>query len=158
MIPRALAACVVVALAATGAARADDAAPAKIRLALDPLRVQGVAPALARIVEERVCAALAERPGLDVVCPADVAAAALLARNAAVFGDCASDDCMKRLDEVKAADQRVSGAVEKGEKGIVLSLQLTTAKGPGPRVVEKLPEDVDAIAGKIPGIVKRLFR
>jgi hypothetical protein len=158
VIPRVLAAALALGLLAGADARAEDAkAPAPVRVGLDRLRVAGVSPALAQAVEERVCAALGERPGLEVVCPSDVATAALLARNAAVLGGCQSDDCMKRVDEVKAADQRVSGAVEKGEKGIVLSLQLTKQTGPGPRVVERLPEDLDAIAAKIPGIVKRLF-
>jgi hypothetical protein len=156
VISRALAATAVLALAAGAAARAGDAQP-RPRLALDPLRVREVSPALAQVVEDRVCAALGERPGIDVVCPADVAAAVLLARNAAVLGECQSDDCLKRVDDARAADQRVTGAVEKGEKGIVLSLQLTTAKGPGPRVVEKLPADLDAVVARIPGIVKQLF-
>jgi hypothetical protein len=150
------AATVALALAAP-AAPAEDAAPAKARLALEPLRVRDVPPSLAQIVEDRVCAALGERPAFEVVCPADVAAAAVLAQNAAVFGDCRSDDCVKRVEDAKAADQRVSGTIEKGGKGIVLSLQLTTASDPGPRVVETLPEDLDAIVGRIPGIVKHLF-
>jgi hypothetical protein len=155
--PRVLAVAVALALVAPGAPRAAETGPARVRLALDKLRVRDVQPALAQVVEDRVCAALGERAGLEVVCPADVAAAALLARNAALFGECKADDCMKRVDDVKAADQRVGGAIEKGEKGLVLSLQLTTTSGPGPRVVEKLPDDVDAIVARIPGIVKKLF-
>jgi hypothetical protein len=159
---RALAALAGLALAtAGGAPRAEDGkdpkAPAKLRIALDRLRPAGVTPAFAAAVEERVCAALAELPALDVVCPSDLAAAAVLAKNAAVFGECASDDCMKRLDEVKAADRRVSGAVERGGKGLVLSLQVTGPDGPGPRVAERLPEDLDAILAKVPGLVKKLF-
>ena len=157
MIPRALAVALVLALATGGAPRADDASAPKVRVALDRLRVREVSPALAQVVEDRVCAALGERAGFEVVCPGDVAATALLARNAALLGDCRSDDCMKRVDDVKAADQRVTGAIEKSEKGIVLSLQLTAASGPGPRVAEKLPEDLDAIVERIPAIVKRLF-
>lgn len=156
MIPRALA--LALALAAGGTASAEDAgAPARIRVGLDRLQAAGVAPALALALEERVCAALAEDPRLEVVCPSDVEAAAVLARSAALFGECQSDECMRRVDAVKAADQRVSGAVEKGEKGLVLSLQLTTQAGPGRRVVERLPEDPDAMVAKVAGVVKRLF-
>jgi hypothetical protein len=156
--PRVLAAVAAVALVAAGGARAEDAkAPARVRVGLDRLRAAGVSPALAQAVEERVCAALGELPRVEVVCPSDVAAAAILAKNAAVFGECASDDCMRRVEAANAADQRVSGALEKGEKGVVLSLQLSTPAGPGPRVVEKLPEDLDAIAAKVPRLVKKLF-
>lgn len=154
---RVLAAVAAVALAAAAGARAEDAQGPRIRVGLDRLRVAGVSSALAEAVEERICVALGELPGLDVVCPADVAAAALLARNAAVFGECATDDCIRRVEAVRAADRRVSGALEKAEKGVVLSLQVTGPEGPGPRVVEKLPGDLDAIAAKVPKLVRRLF-
>ena len=158
MSPRALAAAALALALAGEAARAEDAkAPPRVRVALDPLRAVGVSPALAEAVEERICAALAERPGLDVVCPSDVAAAALLARNAALFGECQGDECLRRVDAVRAADRRVGGAVERGERGIVLSLQLTGPGGPGPRVVERLPEDLDGIVARIPAVVAKLF-
>jgi hypothetical protein len=148
---------VAVALAAVAAA-AGAAEPAPgARLALEPLRVRGVALPVAQLVEERVCAALGERPGVDVVCPSDVAAAAALARNAVAFGQSTSDDALKRIDAVKAADRRVTGDLEKGEKGMVLSLQLTTAAGAGPKVSERLPDDLDALVARIPALVKRLF-
>ncbi len=158
---RAAAALVALALAVAGAAGAEEAQapapPARVRVGLDRLRVAGVSKALAEAVEDRVCAALGERKDLDVVCPADVAAAMLLAKNAAVFGECQSDDCVRRVDAVKAADRRVTGAIEKGERGVVLSLQITSPSGPGPKVVEKLPVDLDAIAARIPAVVKKLF-
>ena len=157
MTTRALAVAAALALAA-GAARAEDGRPArKVKIGLERLRAVGVSPALAEAVEERVCAALAQVSGADVVCPSDVAAAALLAKNAAVFGECATDECIRRVEALAAADRRVSGAIEKGEKGLVLSLQLTDPSGPGPRTVERVPEDLDAIAARIPGIVKKLF-
>lgn len=157
MTGRVLLAAVALALAG-GAARAEGAdAPKKVKIGLDRLRALGVSPALAEAVEERVCAALSQASGADVVCPSDVAAAAVLAKNAAVFGECATDDCLRRVEAVKAADRRVTGAIEKGEKGLVLSLQITDPGGPGPRTVERLPEDLDAIEARIPGIVKKLF-
>ncbi len=159
MTSRAVAVAAALGLTLAGVAGAEDSRPAprKVRIGLDRLRVAGVTPALAEVVEERVCAALGEVSGADVVCPSDVAAAAVLAKNAAVFGECQPDDCMKRVDAVKSADRRVSGAIEHAEKGLVLSLQVTGPEGPGPRIVERLPEDLDGIVAKIPGVVRKLF-
>jgi hypothetical protein len=157
VIARALALASILALAAGGLPSAAEEGQAKVRVALDRLRTAGVPDAFAAAVEERLCAALGARAELEVVCPSDVAAATVLARNAALFGECRSDECMKRVEAVKAADQRVSGAVEKGAEGIVLSLQLTRADGPGPRVVERLPDDLDAVLARVPALVKRLL-
>jgi hypothetical protein len=145
------------ALALAAGARAGEPGAAKLRIGLEGLRAAGVSRALAEAVEGRVCAALAEASGADVVCPADVAAAVSLAKSAATFGECQPDDCLKRVEAVQRADQRVSGALERGEKGLVLSLQLTRPDGPGPKVVEKVPEDLDGILARVPGAVKKLF-
>ena len=155
----AVAAALCAALCASSGARAEEARPApkKLRIALDRLRAVRVAAALAEAVEERVCAALAEVSRADVVCPADVSAAATLAKSAMVFGECQSDECLRRVDEVRSADRRVSGAIERGEKGLVLSLQLTAPDGSGARVVERLPDDLDAIIARLPAAVKTLF-
>jgi len=157
---RALAAAAALALAVAAPARAEDPAPApaRLRVGLERLRASGVDRALAAAVEARVCAAIAESSRADVVCPADVEAAALLAKSAATFGECPPDECMKRVDAVRRADQRVSGALERGEKGLVLSLQLTRQDGPGPKVVEQVPADLDGIAARVPGAVKELFK
>jgi hypothetical protein len=156
---RALAASAALGLALAGAARAEEPAPAapKVRVGLEKLRAAGVTPAYAEAVEERVCAALAELPRLEVICPADVAAAALLAQRSVIFGECSSDECVQRVEAMRAADRRVVGALEKGEKGLVLSLQVSSPDGPGPRVAEKVPEDLEALFSKVPGIVKKLF-
>ena len=159
MTARALAAAAALALAIAPPARAEDPAPAlaRLRVGLERLRASGVDPALAAAVEARVCAAIAESSRADVVCPADVEAAALLAKSAATFGECPPDECMKRVEAVRRADQRVSGALERGEKGLVLSLQLTGPDGPGPKVAEQMPADLDGIASRVPGLVKKLF-
>jgi len=139
-------------------ARAEEAAaPKKLRIALDKLRTAGVAVALASLVEDQVCAALGDGARADVVCPSDVAAATALAKSAMAFGECQSDDCLRRLDAFQSADRRVSGALERTDKGIVLTLQLAGPAGSGPRVVERLPEDLDALVARIPGIVRKLF-
>jgi len=155
----ALAAALAVALCAPGAPRGDEALPApkKLRVALDKLRAVGVAAALAEALEERVCAALADVSQADVVCPSDVSAAVFLAKNAVVFGECQSDDCLRRVDALRSADRRVSGAIERGEKGLVLSLQITAPDGAGPRVVERLPDDVEAMMARLPAAVQKLF-
>ncbi len=159
MTVRALAAALVGALALAGPARAADPKPAAatLRIALDPLRASGVAPALAAVVEDRVCAALTEVSRADVVCPSDVAAAGAIAKSAMAFGECQSDECIRRVDALRSADRRVTGAIERGEKGLVLSLQLAGPQGGGPRVVETLPEDVDALVAAVPAAVKKLF-
>ena len=147
------------ALAAGSGARGEEPAPVRrVRIGLDKLRAGGVSEVLAEAVEERVCAALVEVADADVTCPSDVAAAAALAKNAAVFGECRSDDCMKRVEAMKAADRRVSGSLERAEKGVVLSLQITGPDGPGPRVVERLPEDLDEILARLPAAVRKLLR
>jgi hypothetical protein len=156
MTVRAPLAAAALALAAAGAGEPTAARPAP-RTALDPLRVDGVSPALAGIVEERVCAALSEAARGEVVCPADVQAATALAKAAMVFGECGSDECLRRVDQALGADRRVAGTLARGEKGVVLSLQLTAPEGPGPRVAETLPEDVDALVARIPPLVQKLF-
>ena len=158
MISRALAAAAALGLALAGGARADDPAAPRSRIALDGLRAAGVSQVLAAAVEERVCAVLVEVSDADVTCPSDVAAAALLARNAALFGECRSDDCMKRVEAMQRADRRVSGSLERGEKGVVLSLQITGPDGPGTRVVERLPEDLDELLARLPAAVRKLLR
>ena len=157
MIARALAVAALGLALAGGAHAEEPPAPGKVRVGLEKLRASGVTPAYAEAVEERICAALAELPRLEVVCPSDVAAAAVLAQRAAIFGECRSDDCMKKVEAMKAADRRVTGALERAEKGLVLSLQVTAPEGPGPRVTERVPEDLDALLAKVPAIVKKLF-
>ena len=158
-VSRAVAAAVAIAAAVQGGARAEEPAGARrARIGLDRLRASGVSPALAAAVEERVCAALAEVADADVTCPSDVAAAALVARDAAVFGACASDDCMRRVDEVRAADRRVSGSVEKAGAGLVLTLEVGAGDGSTRRVVEPLPEDLEEIEARLPAAVRKLLR
>jgi hypothetical protein len=145
------------ALALGGAGRAAEAAPAALRTALDPLRAAGVPPGLAEVVEGRICAALSEAGSGEVVCPSDVAAAAALAKAGMMFGECQADECLRRVDAMRSADRRVAGSLERVEGGFVLSLQLTSGQGSGPRVVEALPQDVDALVAHIPAAVRKLF-
>jgi hypothetical protein len=143
---------------AAGVAAGEPAPPRpKARIALERLRAPEVSPALVEVVEERICSALGEASGADVVCPADVAAAAELARQSALLGECKSEECLKRIDAVRAADRRVTGAIDRSEGGLVLSLQLEGPSGAGPRRVERLPEDLDALVARIPVVVKKLF-
>jgi hypothetical protein len=81
---------------------------------------------------------------------------ALVAKNAMVFGECQSDECLRRVEEARSADRRVGGALERGEKGLVLTLHVT-APDAGPRVLERLPADVDALMARLPAAVKKLF-
>ena len=155
-VPAALALAAGLALAAP-AADPPPAPRSADRIALERLRAPGVATGLVEAVEERICAALAEASGAEVVCPADVAAAARLAHQAAAFGECATEECLKRVDAVRAAGRRVTGALERGERGLVLSLQLSGPAGPGPRIVERLPEELEALVDHVPAVVKRLF-
>jgi hypothetical protein len=150
------------AVAVAGAARGGEApGPAGAgRLALEPLRASGVSPALAAVIEERICAALPEASGAEVVCPADVAAAAELARQAALFGECRTEECLERVDRVRAAERRVTATVERADGALVLSLRVAQAAAgaaTAPGVTERLPEDLDALVSRIPAIVKKLF-
>lgn len=137
----------------------DGSVPARAqeRIALDPLRAPGISEALAEVIQGRICAALAEASRAEVVCPSDVAAAAELARQAAIFGECSTDACLERVDALRAADRRVTGAIERTGEGLFLSLQLTGPGGPGPLLAERLPEDLDVLVASIPGFVKKLF-
>jgi len=139
-------------------ARADEARPsAKLRIGLDKLRAAGVERTYAELVEQRVCAALAEAArGADVVCPADVEAAARLAKDAMVFGGCQSDDCLKQVDAIRAADARVTGAVERRDGAVVLTLRRTGPAGQAAEAAGRLPEDLDGVAARVPEIVKKL--
>jgi hypothetical protein len=154
-----LPALVAAALAVAAPARAAEPAPAREgpRTALDALRVAGVSLALVEVVEERVCAAIGEASPGEVVCPADVAAASALAKSAMMFGECSADECLRRVDRARSADRRVGGTLERGEKGIVISLHLASPAGPGPTVVETLPEDLDALVARIPPLVRKLL-
>jgi hypothetical protein len=154
---RRLVAAAAAAIALAGAARGEDAAPKPLRVAVDPLRTTSIATALAELVQDRLCAAVAERPQIEAICPADVAAAAALARSAVAFGACGSDDCLRRLDAYRTADRRITGALARGDGGLVLAVELVGPDGPGTRVIETLPEDLDALVTRLPAIVKKLF-
>jgi hypothetical protein len=133
-------------------------APARLRIGLDRLRAAGVEPAWAEAVEQRICAALAEAArDADVVCPADVEAAARLAKDAMIFGGCQSDDCLKQVDAVRAADARVSGALERKDGAVVLTLRLAGRGGRTAEAAGRLPEDLAGVAARVPEIVKKLL-
>jgi len=134
------------------------AGPARLRLGLDRLRTAGVEKVYSEAVDQRVCAAIAERArDAEVVCPADVEAATLLAKDAMVFGECQADDCLKRVEAVRAADVRVTGALERKDGAVVLSLRLARPGQPAAEAAGKLPEDLDGMAERVPGIVKKLL-
>jgi hypothetical protein len=156
---RILAAAAVVGLALGTVARADDTKPAgRLRLGLDRLRAAGVEKAYADVVEQQLCAALSERVKDDaLVCPADVEAAAALAKSAMVFGECQADDCLKRVEALRAAADRVTGSLERKDGAVVLSLKLARAGGASVEAAGKLPDDLDGAAERVPGIVKKLF-
>jgi hypothetical protein len=84
------------------------------------------------------------------------AAAAVVARGSTVFGECSTDDCLRRLGAWRSADRRVTGTLERGG-GIVLAIGLAGPDGAGPRVVETLPEDLGALGARVPGVVAKLF-
>jgi hypothetical protein len=148
-----------VALAAAGApASAAEVPPASAgRIAVERLRATDVAEALVATVEERLCVAVVEASGAEVVCPADVAAAAQLARQSALLGACTPEECLKRVDALGAAERRVKGTLVRTERGVVLSLALEGPAGTGPRVIEPLPPDLDALVARIPAAVRKLF-
>jgi hypothetical protein len=143
---------------AGGGGRGEGApAPAKLRIGLDRLRAAGVEKAWAEAVEQRVCAALAEAArGAEVVCPADIEAAARLAKDAMVFGGCQPDDCLKQVEAVRAADDRVSGAVERKDGAVLLTLRRSGPNGRTAEASGRLPEDLDGVAARVPEIVKKL--
>ncbi len=156
---RAALAAALAAAVVAGAARADQppAAAKKLRIALEPLKAPAIAVALVSAVEEQICIEIAGATGAEVVCPGDIAAAAEAARQGAIHGQCSSDECLRRVDEMKVADRRVFASLERGGGGLVLSLQVVDPTGPGGRVVEKLPEDVDGLFSRLPGAVRKLF-
>ncbi len=157
---RAALSAVIAALVVAGAALADEPkAPARkqLRIALEPLKASAMEAALVAAVEEQLCAEMARATGAEVVCPGDVAAAAEAARQGAIHGECSTDECLRRVDALKAADKRVSASLERGEGTLVLALQLVDREGSGGRVVEKLPQDVEGLFSRLPGAVRKLF-
>jgi len=141
---------------AAGGAGAEG--PAAAKLVLDPLDVRGVQRSLAAVVEQRVCQALQDRsPGVDLVCPEDVAAAASIARQDAIMGRCSSEDCMKHVEDLEAGPRRVKGSIERDAKGIVLSLTLRDGAGDPRTVSDRLPEDLDALLARVSPLVGKLL-
>jgi len=132
--------------------------PVAAKLVLDPLDARGVQRSIAAVVEQRVCQALQERsPGVDLVCPEDVAAAASIARQDVIMGRCSTEECMKHVEELKASPRRVNGRIERDAKGLVLSLVLSEGAGEPRTVSERLPEDLDALLARIPPLVRKLL-
>jgi hypothetical protein len=147
------------ALAALGAPARGDGAPAAAaqRVALEKLSARGVSVPIAEVVEERICQALGEVAKAEIVCPADVATVTALARTAGMFGECAADDCVRRVDAATAAERRVRGTLRRGEKGLVLELALVGPEGTLRQASDRLPEDVDAMVERVATVVKKLF-
>jgi hypothetical protein len=155
-VTRRLVAAAALALLALGSARAEE--PRKVRLGLDRLRARGVDRTVAETVETRVCAALVERAkDADVVCPSDVDAATQLAKDAMIFGACASDECLKRAEAARAADVRVTGTLERRDGAVVLTLWLARPDAPTRDAQGKLPEGLDGLGERVAAIVQKLL-
>jgi len=153
----ALAALLVVA-APPGIARGEEPAAAHPKLVLDPLDAKGVQPSLASAVEGRVCQALGDAsPGVDLVCPEDVAAAMTIARQDALMGRCASEECMRRVEEMKAGPRRVTGAIRPDGKGLLVRLDLREGMKEPRSVEAHLPGDLDALFAGVPVLVQKLL-
>jgi hypothetical protein len=134
----------------------EPAAPQK--LVLDPLDLRDVQKALGAAVELKVCQSLSEAsPGVDLVCPEDVAAAMAIARQDAVMGRCASEDCVKRVEEMRAGPRRVTGALVRDGKGVSLRLDLREGMKEPRTVQARLPEDLEALLGAVPALVRQLL-
>jgi len=135
----------------------DPAAPQKI--VLEPLEVRDAPRALATLLEQRICQALAElQPGVDLVCPEDVAAASTMARNDAIMGTCQSDACMERVEAMRKAPRKVAGSLAREGKVLVLTLVLRVDGIAEPRLAKaKLPDDVEAALARVPALVRELF-
>lgn len=142
-------------------ASAAEAAPAAaLRVALRPLRPEGVEPSLASFVQSTVCAEIGRQKDVEAVCPEDLAAAAAMARTSVAFGTCASDECLKKLEELARADRRVTGEVSRAGDGLLLSLALWQGEAARPerQVSERLPADPKALLDRIPEVVRKLFQ
>jgi len=138
-------------------AGADPAAPTK--LVLEPLEVRDAPRPLATLLEQRICLALAElQPGVDLVCPEDVAAASTMARNDAIMGTCRSDACMERVEAMRKAPRKVTGSLARDGKALLLTLVLRVDGVTEPRLAKaKLPDDVEAALARVPALVKELL-
>jgi hypothetical protein len=145
------------ALAARAEGPDPEGAP-RPKLVLDPLDVRDVQRSLAAAVELRACQALAEAsPGVDLVCPEDVAAAAAIARQDAVMGRCSSEECLKRVEEMRASPRRVTGSLVRDGKGLLLRLDLRTGLSEPRTASARLPDDLDAMLSAVPGLVRQLL-
>ena len=142
-------------------AAAGDAVPAaSLRVALRTLRSEGVAPALVSLVQSAVCTEIGRQKNVEAVCPEDLAAAAEVARASAAFGTCASDECLRKLEELAKADRRVTGELSRAGDGLLLSLALWEggATRPERKVSERIPSDPKALLDRVPEVVRALFR
>jgi len=144
--------------APSGPSRGDEPAAPRPKLVLDPLDAKEVQRSLASAVEGRVCQALGEAsPGVDLVCPEDVAAAMTIARQEALMGRCATEECMRRVEEMKAGPRRVTGAIRPDGKGLLVRLDLRDGMKEPRSVEAHLPGDLDALFAGLPGLVQRLL-
>lgn len=155
---RALAAAALL-LALPAAAEDAPAAPSRPRIVLERLSLKGVEKALGETIEGQLCQALGAAAQAEAICPDDIAAAATLARQSALFGECTTDDCMRRVDAIRDAERRVSGSLTIADDGIVLSLTLSERNGqPISRTLQKLPKDLDGCVAAAPEVLKKLFK
>jgi hypothetical protein len=152
-----VAAALAVGLVLVAPAQAAEAAPPKLRL--QRLNAPGLSPALVEAIEAALCDALVQSAKGEVMCPADLAAAAALQRQATMFGTCAGDDCVKPVQEAVAADRVVSGLLARDGSGLKLSLTLTGAvAGVEAKAEASLPADLEPLIKKLPALVKQLLR
>lgn len=158
--PRAaLALAVALAVAApAGSSRGEEPAVTRPKLVLDPLDAKEVQASLAMAVEGRVCQALGDAsPGVDLVCPEDVAAAMTIARQDALMGRCSSEECMRRVEEMKSGPRRVTGAIRPDGKGLLVRLDLRDGMKEPRSVEAHLPGDLEALFAGLPGLVQKLL-
>jgi hypothetical protein len=138
---------------------AGPAAPGRTqRLRLHPLEARGLSAALAGLVEARLCQALAEAGGLEVVCPEDAAAAAALARQEALLGGCASDECLRRVARATEAALEVRGRLAREGSGLRLSLTLTGPGGRRSSAQAALPAELEPLVARLGPLARQLLQ
>lgn len=154
------AACFAALLAAAPAARAEEPAKEKKKVAVAELKVNGADPVLASVFVSKLCEEIFRGGKYESICPEDIKALAQFSQQRAIMGECESEECAKMLGEVSKSDYIVTGELSKVDKTIMVNLtfrESASGKKLG-SVLEKVPADLDDMLKKVPDIVKKLVK
>jgi hypothetical protein len=131
-----------------------------VRLVLRALRAPPEDRALAGDVDGQLCAAASQDPAYQVVCAADVQAAAEVGQMRAAFGQCddPSSNCVDQVQNLATGEQALSGELGRTGSGYTLTLVRASAGGEILRRVVRSSPDPAALQEQVPGALAETLR